>query len=124
MKLVYTFNFFIISILFIAIPKIATASIDSSIRQEIANACTISGRSKKVVMKDLERVCACVARTHFYSAQQEPDESDGRKGLFWILKYYQISDSKTLLDFAKTNEPLVEFDFAIVQNCLEEVRGK
>lgn len=116
--------FLVILVIGVSAPTIALADIDTGFKTDITNACIVSGKSKAPVMKDIEKVCECVAKKHFASALEEPDELDGSSGLSWILEYYRLGNSKKLSEFAQSNDVLVEYDLAVVQDCLELVRGK
>jgi len=116
--------FVILLSFFILIPQSSEAEIDTEIQVKIKDECINVGHSRKPIMKELELVCACVARSHFDSALKEPLESQGASDLVWVLKYYEKRDSKEASDFSKTNLILFEYDLDVVQSCLEEVRGK
>jgi len=109
---------------FTLIPQFAKAEIDPEIQIQIKNECINLGHSRKPIMKELELVCTCVARTHFDSALKEPLESQGASDLVWVLKYYEKRDSKEASKFSKTNLVIFEYDLDVVQSCQEEVRGK
>lgn len=117
-------HFTVILSFFLLIPQLSKAEIDQEVQVQMKEECIKLGHSKKPIMKDLELVCACVARSHFDSALKEPLESQGSADLAWLLKYYAKRDLKEASEFSKTNPVLFEYDLDVVQACLEDVRGK
>ena len=122
MKTIKNLSKFLSTVVIVLGSSSAFAQIDSHYQSKIEAACTASVRTKK--LKDLDGVCACVAKTHFQSATQEASENQAISQLEWAIAYYKASSPQELSELTNRLPYMVDFDLQVVNDCLIEVRGK
>lgn len=88
-----------------------TSKLDAKLQDKIEAACTKSADKKS------KKLCPCIAKTHFESAQKEPKPEMALKQLQWVIDYYQTKDKKKLKILSEKPENLVDFDFGVAEDC-------
>ncbi len=91
----------------------AFGKINAKYSTDIEAAC----KKSSAKLKD-KNLCACIAKSHFSSAEKEPNEAEALKQLQWVIDYYQTQDKKKLKVISEKPENLVDFDFMVVEDCL------
>ena len=94
-------------------------SISRSFVKKIAGACIDSIEKGKKKIPNPEKVCECIAETHFESANDEPTLKEGKRHIEWVLKFYETTDPKALQKLADKNPAYSSYDDGVVADCIE-----
>lgn len=100
----------------------SAGQLDPSWPQQLREACLSSMPRSKVRVKDPQKLCACVAESHFKAAKRESDSTVAEKQLRWVRELYETTDPVRLQALVDSPDNVSETDMDIMESCLAKAK--